>query len=284
MIFNKKRMRRKYILCTMLIGFGVLFHAQQSNAVGMLFKRVVFENGNRAEVVTIMNRSQEVKTYRLGWRHFKMTESKSLVPVAAEELPAGVAPSKDFIRFSPRRFTLGPGDTQQVRMVLRTPAGLPQGEYRSHLSVTPEAQTNRRTAQPKSPNKRGVVMKMLTGMSVPVIVRHGSLDVNITVDALSAQSVGNDINVNFNLLRGGQRSVYGDVDFICNEGQGSEYLLKFISGYAIYSEVSQRRESHVVRKKLDAPACSTLTIRYTEMVGRGKEVGEVLAKTTVPVQ
>ncbi len=284
MIFFKSRILNLFVLLVSFIAVGVMLFPVQSNAVGMLFKRVVFEDGKRAEVLTIVNRSQEVKTYRLGWRHFKMTQEKALVPVAATDLPPGVAPSKDFIRFSPRRFTLGPGDTQQVRMVLRTPAGLPRGEYRSHLSISPEGPVNRRTSRQQQGQKSGVVMKMLTGMSVPVILRQGNLDVNVTIDSLRAQSVGNDVSVSFNLLRSGLRSVYGDVDFICNAGQGNEYLLKFIRGYAIYSEVSQRSESHIIRKKLDAPACATVTVRFTEMVGRGEKIGDVLAKSSVIVQ
>ena len=263
---------------------ALVLATNQANAVGLLFKRVVFEGGKRAEVLTVLNGSQEVKTYRLGWTHFKMTEDKALTPVPAAELPPGVAASKDLIRFSPRRFTLGPGDTQQVRMVLRTPAGLSEGEYRSHLSIRPEGKVARRKARTAQSKKSGVEMEMLTGMSIPVIVRQGNLSVDVAVDSLIARSTGSSMNVDFMLKRAGGRSVYGDVDFICNEGLRSEYLLKFIRGYAIYSEVSQRKESHVIRRKPGAPSCTTLTIRYTEMTGRGEDVGDVLAKATATVQ
>ena len=42
------------------------------------------------------------------------------------------------IRYAPRRVTVPPGGSQQIRILLRRPRDLEPGEYRSHLWIVTE--------------------------------------------------------------------------------------------------------------------------------------------------
>jgi len=282
-------MKKIFCLCCLfcVVGASVLM-PKYVDALGVTSKRVVFEGRKRSAVVTVINNSKEQRTYRLSWRHFKMTKDKALVAISDDELPEGLRPSKDMIRFSPRRFTLPSKSSQQVRMMLRTPAGIPDGEYRSHLAIIPEAPVQpygdrREGTQLKSSQKAGAVLTMLAGASIPIIVRKGSLSADVKIEELSARRSGNTININFMVNRTGGKSVYGRLAFVCNAG-ANETLLKFIRGYTIYAEVSGRRGSY--KETLLAPetGCSTLTARYQETDTPEGPLGNILAEATVAVQ
>jgi len=272
-----------FVLLAFAVGLSTLFVGQRADAVGITVKRVVFEDAKRADVITIINKSNKAETYRLGWKHMTMTENDGIKAIPKEALPAGVEPAEDMVRFSPRRFVLQPGESQQVRMMLRRPSGLADGEYRSHLWVRPEADVEEFKAQLKKRQKTGTFMKMLAGVSMPIIVRKGALDMSVDINALSAQRQSNgNFKVDFSLVRTGQKSSYGDLDLICNKGRG-EYLLKFTRGISVYSELSRRNISMTVPPKQGQPACSSVTVRYTETDGFVGDPVALLAEATASV-
>ncbi len=256
---------------------------RHADAIAVTVKRVIFEGSKRAEVITIINNSNHKQTYRLGWKHFKMTEKKSLVAVPEDNIPPEIRPVVDMVHFSPRRFTLLPRSSQQVRMMLRMPSNLADGEYRSHLWIRPEKDVQAYRDSSNEGKKPGVSMKMLAGVSMPIIVRKGDLDVSAEIQDFNAVDQGGEIFTSFTLTRQGTKSAYGDLDFICNQG-GNEYLLKFTRGYSLYAETSKRHVKKKIAKKPDSPKCSNLTVRYTETSGFiGKPI-KVLAEAQASVQ
>ena len=266
---------------------GLCFSYSSVDAVSITLKRIVFEGSKRSQVLTVINQSpeNEVVTYRVTWRHLKMTENDHLVDITDKVgWEDQVSPSKDMIRFSPRRFTLAAGQSQQIRLMLRMPAGVADGEYRSHLAIIPEPPVrsvkNKRTA---GTGGMAVALKMLTGITVPVIVRKGALMAEIGIESLTANAVDGNIKVDFMATRTGEKSSYGSLDFVCNEG-GDEYLIKFIRGYAVYPEVGRRNASFKIPKDATKPTCSRMTVRYTETDAKGLKAGDVLAEAQVVVQ
>ncbi|MCI5060767.1 MAG: hypothetical protein MRY79_06825, partial [Alphaproteobacteria bacterium] len=63
------------------LALGILGSLNSADALRITLKRIVFEGPKRAEVLTLINNSNEEKTYRVAWRHFRMTPDKSLVAV-----------------------------------------------------------------------------------------------------------------------------------------------------------------------------------------------------------
>ena len=93
--------------------------------------RLVFEGRSRGGEVTLVNSGTETTTYRIEVIRLRMKEDGSFEDVV--EPQAGERFANDLIRYSPRQVTLDPGVPQTVRVQLRLPAALEEGEYRSHL-------------------------------------------------------------------------------------------------------------------------------------------------------
>lgn len=263
----------KYVTATLLAGVvfasGAFLFPRYADAIAITVKRVTFEGSKRAEVITIINNSDSEETYRLGFKNMIMTEKNGIKDVSDDNLPPEIRPAQDMVRFSPLRFTLPPRGSQQVRMMLRMPASTPDGEYRSHLWVRTEQNAGAFKDQNTQNlgRKAGVSMQMLPGVSMPVIVRKGNLDVKSEVVDLSASNQTTKMLVNFTLLREGTKSTYGDIDFICNKGGADEYLLKFIKGFSVYQEINRRFVSVTMPLLPEKPTCNLMTVRYTETDG-----------------
>ena len=277
-------MKKISIGCLVLL-IGVFAFVEYANAIRVTLKRIVFEGSKRTEVIMVINNSDVPETYRLGWREMVMSEDKSLKPLKEGDVPpASYQSAQNMIRYAPRRFTVPPKSSQQIRLMLRMPGNLPDGEYRSHLWIKPEedVQDLKRGNSPENSGKGGVSVKMLAGVTMPVIVRKGNLSATAEVANLQASESTGFVTVNYSLLREGNRSLYGDVEFVCNAGAG-EFILKEIHGIALYTEINQRNFKLRIEKEAGKPRCSTLTVRYTETDGFVGKKLDVLAQATTQV-
>lgn len=81
---------------------------------------------------------------------------------------------RKMLRFSPRRAKIPAMERQVVRMMLRKPAGLPAGEYRARLLVTPQVEKmNRgRAADAEKEDQVGLGATVYVSASYPVVVLH----------------------------------------------------------------------------------------------------------------
>ena len=250
------------------VSAGVLFFlasSHEAEALKITLKRIVFEGPDRTAVLTIINNANEEQVYRLGWRDMRMTEDRSLEPVKEGETIPGTSSAQDMIRYAPRRIVMAPGAVQQVRLMLRKPKDLAEGEYRSHFWIQPEAQSAKFAPlkeSEKNPDTPTVQIKMLTGMTLPVFVRHGNLNATASITDAQLQKEGDKLKVSFVLHRDGNRSLYGDVDFVCTGG-GKETIFRQIHGIAVYTEVSKRHlEFDGPIPEGGAAVCSTMKITY----------------------
>lgn len=279
-------MNRKYLLFLPLLVLGIFIFVDAAQALRITLKRVVFEGPKRAEVLTVINGSDETRTYRLGWRYFRMTANKSLVAIPEGEVPADIKPVDDMVRFAPRRFTLAPRQSQQIRMILRTPAGLEDGEYRSHFWVRPEEDVEKlrlkaeKQAAQQGRKSGGISLTMLAGVTMPVIVRKGSLSATASIVDLRATETGGYVDVSFSLVREGNRSIYGDIDYVCNEGA---YTLRKTRGIAVYTELNQRNFNLRIEKLPGQGRCSSLSVSFTQTDGFKGESEDVLATAKTQV-
>lgn len=281
---NFEGIKMKKILIFSLT-FCIVWTASLSgaNALKITLKRVVFEGPKRTEVLTLINGEDSAVTYRIGWRHYLMTEEESLVFIDDDApLPPALKPVTDMVRFAPRRVTIPPRSSQQIRLMLRTPADLAEGEYRSHLWIRPEADIEqfKKEAAEKLKDKgqkTGVTIKMLAGVTMPVIVRKGALTATANIENLVVSQTQGFVNAAFTIRRIGNRSLYGDIDFVCNNGG---YLLHTVKGIALYDEVGLRNFNMKIEKELDEGSCDSLTVQYYATGGFLDRNRELLSETT----
>ncbi|MBI1328092.1 MAG: hypothetical protein GC136_10685 [Alphaproteobacteria bacterium] len=273
-------MKKPFVKGAAILVIAVLFlfaSVSESFALRLTAKRIIFEGKKRAEDIVIINKSEKAETYRVGWRPMKMMPDGSLEPdkskAGYENDPYDVS---NMIKFAPRRFTIPPNGSQQLRIMLRLPADLPDGEYRNHLFIDTENLGN--TLEENQ--KRGVTLIPKPGATIPIFVRKGDLSYKITVNSVEAKSDGNDILFTYSLTREGNRGLYLRTELICNANSAASYPLKSIKGMGFYTDQTVRSQVLRIPKIQGRPACQTVKARFYE---DGKEDNKLLSEQTATV-
>ena len=168
----KKRSGLKYCLLALaLCGALAVPFAHKALAQAMIMPlRVTFQNRDRmAEIVLINPSNTSAVTYKLAWLHRAQSEDGNY-----KVLEGPLNPEFDpetAILFSPRQVTLPPGGKQQIRLSLRRPADLPNGEYRAHLNLQRVGASEARNIKTGKNTPEGVTVKMGMnfGIAIPVM-------------------------------------------------------------------------------------------------------------------
>lgn len=241
--------------------------------------RVVFEGNRRTAQLEIINRGDRTEVYRISLARKRMTDMGEFVNVDAP-FP-GEQFADDFIRYSPRQVELAPGASQAVRLMLRKPADLAAGEYRSHLVFERIPDVDATTgAQNKSAGAElEIKLLPLVNVSVPLIVRYGETSASVSVTDLRLEpSTAGEPALLLTLRRSGNRSAYGDlvVYFTPNSKRGAPQIVARVGGVAVYAPNALRRARLVLSSAPRTPlAAGTLRVTYQERPeNRGKLIAE----------
>ena len=231
--------------------------------------RVVLD-GARATEVILNNAGSTPATYRITLELRRMEADGRLVDVD----PATASPSERatlaMISYAPRRVTLPPAQSQTIRIGARFPAELADGEYRAHLlfRAIPDA-----VAAVASTRREGVSVALtpIYGVTIPVIVRKGSLAATATISDVRLTR-GAESTLAFNLTRTGARSVYGRVRVT---RAGVAKPLFEARGVAVYAEVGARTVVLPVSRPVADALAGPVTVDYLE----DNETGGTIATT-----
>jgi P pilus assembly chaperone PapD len=251
----------------------------------MLFPtRVVFEKNQRTTQVDLVNNGAEAATYRISLVNRRMSESGELLP--ADSPLDGELFASDMVQFSPRQVTLQPGTSQTVRVMVRKPAELAAGEYRSHLNFQrmPEAKGATSVEAAAGDRKEiGIVLTALVGASIPVIVRHDATSAAVSLShlELQASAAGAPALLALQFDRTGNRSVYGDLAVSFTPRGGAQQVVARAAGVAVYSPNALRRAKLALQPPAGlALAHGTLHVAYRERPEAG---GALLAEAELAV-
>lgn len=248
----------------------------------MLFPtRVVFDKNQRTTTVDLVNNGAEAATYRITLVNRRMSESGELQP--ADTPLDGELFAADLVQFSPRQVTLQPGTSQTVRLMVRKPAELAPGEYRSHLQFQrmPDSKgASSVESTPADAKQIGIFLNALVGASIPVIVRHQATSASVSLSNLALQlPAGAPPMLALQFDRTGNRSVYGDLAVSFTPRGGAEQVLGRANGVAVYSPNSLRRaQLPLAVPKGVALAQGTLRVAYRDRPEAG---GAMLAEGTL---
>ena len=228
-----------------MLGAALLWVLPAHAELSLFPTRIVLERNQRAAQVELMNRGTAAETYRIGLVNRRMTVDGDIVVAEAPQPDERFA--DEMLRYSPRQVTIPPGQSQVVRILLRKPADLPDGEYRSHLQFDRVEDTSAATsveAVGSAPAQGiGVVIRTLVGASIPVIVRHGATQVRVTLSELALESRAGIPAplLALQLQRQGNRSVYGDLSVSFTPAGGKAVELAKAGGVAVYVPNASRR-------------------------------------------
>jgi P pilus assembly chaperone PapD len=245
--------------------------------------RLVFEKNQRTAQIELINNGSKPATYRISLVNRRMTDAGQFE--AADTAGPGERFADGMLRFSPRQVTLEPGTAQTVRVMLRKPAELAEGEYRSHLQFEklPDVEGSASIEnQGKGADGQGigVVLNALVGASVPVIVRHGTTSATVSLSRLALQKDGAARQLlTLQFEREGSSSVYGDLSVIFTPHGGKPQTLAQVGGIAVYTPNRVRQAA----LPLDVPAGmalahGTLEVSYRERPEAG---GKLLAQANL---
>lgn len=181
--------------------------------------RVLVEGRERSAEVMLRNTGTGVGRYRISFTEMEMNENGDL---QNREKKAGDQSLSDWVRFSPRSVELAPGEMQIVRLHVRKPAGLKDGEYRSHLvfQAIPPAETPAALDKDGS-DKVSIRVSTLMAISIPIIVRHGQTEGRVKLSDLRfwRPDVPEMADVlSLKMHREGNRSLVGDFEILVEQG------------------------------------------------------------------
>jgi fimbrial chaperone protein len=207
--------------------------------------RVVFDKEQRAAQVELVNQGKTPETYRISLVNRRMGELGEFQSI--EQPGPGEAFADAMVRYSPRQVTIPPGGTQTVRIMLRKPAELAAGEYRSHMQFDRVPDTTLASSVERVDNadgtKVGVVLNALVGASIPVIIRHGDTQARVNLAELAVIPPSKDTAamLAFQIHREGNRSVYGDLVATFTPKGGRPVEVARAGGVAVYVPNALRR-------------------------------------------
>jgi P pilus assembly chaperone PapD len=200
-------------------------------------RRVVFEGNKRTFDLSLANTGQDTATYAISVIQIRMTDEGGFEQI--EEPEPGQKFADSFLRYFPRQVTLGPGESQTVKIQLQRSGSLVAGEYRSHFyfravpKPTPLGMDNLSATDSTAIS---VQITPVFGITIPVIIRIGESNTIVSLTDLDLSFVNDDDPVfSFTFNRTGNMSVYGDitVDYVAPGGKITR--VGIANGVAVYT-------------------------------------------------
>lgn len=234
--------------------------------------RVIISQGGSSEVI-LSNIGVDPATYRISVELRRMTEDGDFKPVTEAEATPAEQAALQMVTYAPRRIALLPGQPQSVRISIRPPAGLPDGEYRVHLNfrAVPPALKPEASTEPAA----GVSIKLtpVYGITIPVFVRRGRLEASAALAGAHLVTAASGSYVELDMTRTGQRSVYGE---LIGKSARGETLFN-LRGIAVYAELAHRKVQIPLSADQLVKLKGPVKIEYRELAENG---GALIAATS----
>jgi hypothetical protein len=173
--------------------------------------RVVLSDKERTAQLTLRHTGDQPKSYRISTVFYRMDENGAMTRIPEiDQIKPGERPALGFFRYSPRQVKLTPQVEQTVRLVLRQPAGLEEGDYRAHIYFEESDDVVTDVATTEN-DKATFVLKARVAVAVPVVVRVGQPKSKVTLGQpkISRDADGKQVLV-FDLAQEGKAFAYGD--------------------------------------------------------------------------
>jgi len=231
--------------------------------------RIVLDGRKGAEVI-LNNVGEEPATYRISVEFRRMTEAGTLEDVATPNERDKLA--EEMIVYAPRRVTLAPREPQVIRIAARPSAGLPDGEYRVHMlfrAIPPATPVVAAPAPGSQPKGISFALIPVYGVTIPVIVRLGNLQVKSTIENAQLETENGKRIVALDVTRNGDRSTFGEVRVL---KAGVKDPIALQSAVAVYTEVGKRRVHVPLDEKFTGDPRGPVTIQYVEKFDDGSNV------------
>jgi len=231
----------------------------------------------RSSTVSLVNRGDNAGEYRILLRNIRADDNGTFK--AVEEAQEGDQFADKMIRYSPRRITLDARSKQDVRLVVRKPRDLADGEYRSHM-VFRKLPKQDNVLEDNDSDELSFSFQPIVEVTIPVIIRHGNLSATSELSDLkltTKKEAGEDVQaIQVTINRDGNRSLYGDLTVWWKKPNGKETKVAFAKGLSVYVP-NQKRISTIPVSFKGTIAGGSLRAEYVEDSTYG---GDSRASTT----
>ena len=254
-----------------ILSFFLCFSGLAQGDLMIMPKRLVFDGSQRAQEINLINTGKDTAVYAISFVQYRMTQDGKFEQIDTPDDGQNFA--DDFLRYYPRRVSLGPNEAQTVRVQLTRTGNLENGEYRSHLYFRAiEEQTALGSENVEESDGISINIKTVFGISIPVIIRNGTSTTQVEIsDVELGDNEDETYALELKIKRSGNMSVYGNlvIEHVTEKGKTSE--IQKIKGISVYTPNSSRNfvvQFPKTNKKLDT---GKLRITYTT------ETDEILA-------
>jgi len=187
----------------------LLMLSNASFAIGLSTYRIYLDNEHREQNFFVYNRDAFPQDCKIKMRYYSFDKLGKMTVLKDEKKPDWAADK--FVRFSPKSFQVGSGQSQAVRFKLRRKSKAEVKEYRSYISLDCELVAS--VEERKLKGNVQLVPKLRH--NVPLIIRTGKIDVELAFANISV----NKGTVNFKLTKKGKRSTYGIIRLVDRTSQ-----------------------------------------------------------------
>ncbi len=202
--------------------------------------RVVFSGRDRSQIVRLINKDSVARRFRISLIHISMDDKGTRVETTSPDRNQLLA--QKMIRFAPRQITIPPEGWQTIRIMVRKPHDLADGEYRTHMKFAiipdPEKKSRLNLNEPSNtPNTVGIKINIIMNVTIPLIVRQGQGGVKATPQSVilkKDEKSGRQI-MEVELDRTGNQSLFADIAIFDDSAQDGSLKLGEIKGIAIYT-------------------------------------------------
>lgn len=217
----------------------VLFSEFNASAQGNLLitpRRVVFEGNKQSQELTLANTGADSAKYSVSFVQYRMTSEGGFEQI--EQPDSGQLFADKYLRFFPRTVTLPPNGSQVIRMQYRKGSDMQNAEYRSHVYF--RAIPNETLLGDEDLNKDttaiGVKLVPIFGISIPVIIRNGNLELNVDLTNVNLDLKSDTVpTLAVTIERAGDKSVYGDLSVVWVAAGGQTIEVGVVRGLAVYT-------------------------------------------------
>jgi len=200
--------------------------------------RVVLEDGEKSAELVVVNKGDEAAAFRISVENRRMLTDGTMQE--AEAAQPGEQFAKDFVRFTPRRIILQPGERQTVRVSANT-AGLEPGEYRSHLRLMSAPLSAGKTLEGATNTSGELAIQLIAirSITIPIIARVGDLSAEVAFEGAQMidTAVADETTLIVKMKRSGTSSTYGKLQVFVDGQPEPVYL---VNGVAIYTPNKDR--------------------------------------------
>lgn len=203
-------MIRRSILPVVLAAIGALPLAAQGVMVAPT--AVFIDHRTRSGSVLLYNQGTEPVEVTISTAFgFPVTDSLGRIVLQSFEQPDSTLPNAaPWLQAFPRRLTIAPLERQTVRLLVRPPANLPDGEYWARLIFASKG-GRIPVSGPADTATIQVGLTLEVRINIPVIYRKGPVRTGVALSNLRAQLVADTLQVTSRLQRLGNAAFIGTV-------------------------------------------------------------------------